>query len=67
MDIMNHTPATIAKAAGLKLVEVAEISGTSVRTLANWHQNKPDRFKAVVLGAAQMKAISDMSRLEFIR
>ena len=48
---MYKTAAKQAKAAGLKsLNEASEISGVSVRTLNDWHKNKPLLFRVVIAG-----------------
>ena len=45
------TPSQQAKAAGLKnLLQVQKITGQSAQTLTNWHRDKPDLFKIVLLG-----------------
>jgi len=46
------TPSQQAKAYGCKsLVEVGRVSGTSPRTLSDWHTTRPLLFKAVCLGS----------------
>ena len=51
---MGHstmTPSQQAKAAGLKnLLQVCELTGQSAQTLTNWHRDKPELFKIVLLG-----------------
>lgn len=43
-----------AKAAGLKsLAQVSDITKQSNQTLINWHKNKPELFRIVLLGCAQ--------------
>jgi hypothetical protein len=45
------TPSQQAKAAGLKnLTQVSEITGVSLNTLTNWHRDKPDLFRIVLIG-----------------
>ena len=45
------TPAQQAKAEGLKsLTQVSQITGVSLNTLTNWHRDKPELFKVVLLG-----------------
>ena len=45
------TPAEQAKAAGLKsLTQVSQITGQSLNTLTNWHRDKPDLYRIVLLG-----------------
>lgn len=45
-----------AKAAGLKsLSEVSEMTKTSLQTLINWYNNKPELFAVVVAGCAALK------------
>jgi hypothetical protein len=46
------TPAKAAKAAGLhSLHHMSQITGTSVTTLHNWFNSKPDFFEVLLLGA----------------
>ena len=51
---MGHstmTPSQQAKAAGLKnLLQVQQLTGQSAQTLTNWHRDKPELFKIVLLG-----------------
>ena len=50
---IKMTPSEQAKAQGFKsLAQVAELSGVNVRTLNNWHKDKPYLFKIVLLGLA---------------
>ena len=52
------TPSEQCKAAGLKsLAELSEITGQSVRTLSNWHKDKPVLFRIVLIGAVVTKAL----------
>ncbi len=45
------TPSEQCKQAGLKsLEEVSKFSGQSVQTLINWHKNKPELFRLLILG-----------------
>lgn len=45
------TPSKAAKAAGLKsLREVQDLTRQSAQTLTNWHRDKPELFKIVLLG-----------------
>jgi len=45
------TPSQQAKAEGLKsLSQVADLSGVKLRTLDNWHKNKPKLFNIVLQG-----------------
>jgi len=54
--INNITPSKAAKGYGLKtLTEITNITGTPVRTLWDWHREKPKLFKAVCLGCIAMK------------
>jgi hypothetical protein len=47
------TPSQQAKAAGLKsLTQVKQITGVSLNTLINWHRDKPELFRIVLLGCA---------------
>tara|TARA_R110002020_G_scaffold67718_1_gene177612 strand:- start:461 stop:709 length:249 start_codon:yes stop_codon:yes gene_type:complete len=54
LDVDRHlrmTPAQQAKAAGLKnLSQVSHITGVSLNTLTNWHRDKPELFRIVLLG-----------------
>ena len=51
------TPSEQCKAAGLKsLAELSEITGQSVRTLSNWHKDKPVLFRIVLIGAVVERA-----------
>jgi len=45
------TPGKAAKEFGLKsLLQVQQITGQSAQTLTNWHRDKPELFKIVILG-----------------
>ena len=45
------TPSQQAKALGLKsLTRVSQITGVSLNTLTNWHRDKPELFRIVLLG-----------------
>jgi hypothetical protein len=45
------TPSQQAKDAGLKsLLQVQQLTGQSAQTLTNWHRDKPELFKIVLLG-----------------
>jgi hypothetical protein len=45
------TPSQQAKEAGLKnLLQVQQLTGQSAQTLTNWHRDKPELFKIVLLG-----------------
>lgn len=45
------TPSETAKEAGLKnLLQVQQLTGQSAQTLTNWHRDKPELFKIVILG-----------------
>ena len=47
------TPSQQAKEAGLKnLLQVQQLTGQSAQTLTNWHRDKPELFKIVLLGCA---------------
>ena len=55
------TPAQQAKSYGLKsLTQVRDLHGTnknghplvSLNTLTNWHRDKPELFKSILIGAA---------------
>jgi hypothetical protein len=48
------TPSQQAKAAGLKsLTQVSDITGVSLNTLTNWHKNKPELFRIVLIGCVE--------------
>ena len=45
------TPSQQAKSVGLKsLTQVSELTGQSLQTLINWHRDRPELFKIVLLG-----------------
>jgi len=45
------TPSQAAKALGCKsLSQVTQLTGVSLQTLSNWHKDKPELFKIVLLG-----------------
>lgn len=49
------TPSQQAKAAGLKnLLQVQTMTGQSAQTLTNWHRDKPELFRIVLLGCVSM-------------
>lgn len=51
------TPSQQCKAAGLKsLDELSEITAVSRFTLRNWHHEKPQLFRAVLVGAVAIRA-----------
>lgn len=51
------TPSQAAKAAGLSSLKlVSEITGVSVQTLGNWHRDKPQLFRTVLIGCAAQQA-----------
>lgn len=46
------SPSQQAKAAGLKsLTQVSNITHVSLNTLGNWHRDKPDLFRVVLVGS----------------
>jgi len=50
------TPSQQAKSVGLdSLAEVSRISSVQQRTLINWHKNKPQLFKVVLVGCVNEK------------
>jgi len=52
------TPSQQAKSVGLKsLTQVSQITSVSLNTLTNWHRDKPELFRIVLLG---VKADLDM-------
>jgi hypothetical protein len=54
------TPAQQAKSVGLKsLTQVHQITGVSLNTLTNWHRDKPELFRIVLLGC-----LSDTNKQE---
>jgi len=45
------TPSQQAKAQGLKsLTQVSDITGVSLQTLSNWHKDKTELFRIVLIG-----------------
>jgi hypothetical protein len=45
------TPSQQAKSAGLKsLTQASKMTGVSLNTLTNWHRDKPELFRIVLLG-----------------
>ena len=49
--VSTRTPAGAAKSSGLKsLTQVSQITGVSLNTLTNWHRDKPELFRIVLLG-----------------
>ena len=45
------TPAQQAKSIGLNsLTQVSQITGVSLNTLTNWHRDKPELFRIVLIG-----------------
>jgi hypothetical protein len=51
---LKLTPSQQAKEAGLKsLLQVQQLTGQSAQTLTNWHRDKPELFKIVLLGCAE--------------
>lgn len=55
----NLTPSQQAKAAGLKnLRQVEELTGQSAQTLTNWHRDKPELFRIVLLGCVSEQSNS---------
>ena len=49
-------PSEMCKAAGLtSLAEFEVLTGTSRRTLINWHKSKQDFFQVLLLGAVAKK------------
>lgn len=45
------TPSKQAKSVGLKsLTQVSNVTGVSLNTLTNWHRDKPELFRIVLLG-----------------
>lgn len=51
------TPSQQAIAIGLKggLKSLSETTKISRQTLGNWHYNRPEAFKALVLGTIEMR------------
>jgi len=48
---LHPTPSRQAKSVGLKsLTQVSQITGVSLNTLTNWHRDKPELFRIVLLG-----------------
>lgn len=51
---MNQTPAKYVKAHGLPSLQyVADKSQTPRDTLARWFTDRPERFKAIMIGVKQ--------------
>ncbi len=51
LGMNSLTPSQQAKEAGLKnLLQVQRLTGQSAQTLTNWHRDKPELFKIVLLG-----------------
>ena len=49
------TPSQQAKEAGLKsLSQIKDLTGVSLQTLTNWHDNKPELFKVVIAGCVSI-------------
>lgn len=45
------TPSQQVKSVGLKsLTQVSQLTGQSLQTLSNWHRDKPELFRIVLLG-----------------
>lgn len=58
------TPAQQAKAAGLKnLSQITQETGVSLQTLTNWHRDKPDLFRVVVIGCVASLGIGKNEKL----
>lgn len=52
------SPSQQAKIMGLKnLKQVSNMTDTSLHTLINWHRDKPELFKIVLLGCLKRKPI----------
>jgi len=50
------TPSQQAKKAGLKnLLQVQQMTCQSAQTLTNWHRDKPELFKIVILGCKTLQ------------
>lgn len=48
---LPSTPSQQTKSVGLKsLTQVSQITGVSLNTLTNWHRDKPELFRIVLLG-----------------
>lgn len=49
------TPSQQAKNSGLKsLNQMSELTGVQVRTLINWHKDKPVLFKIILVGLSNL-------------
>jgi len=58
------TPSQQAKEAGLKnLLQVQQLTGQSAQTLTNWHRDKPELFKIVLLGCVSSLESENLKRL----
>lgn len=57
------TPAEQAKEAGLKdLSQVSRMTKQSRQTLYNWHKNKPELFKIILIGCKAKLSTSCCTR-----
>lgn len=55
LSTVNMTPSQQAKDSGLKsLKQMAELTGVKVRTLINWHKDKPVLFKIILVGLSNL-------------
>ena len=55
------TPAQTAKAVGLhNLSQVSRQTGVSLQTLHNWHKNKPELFRIVLLGCVALQESQEL-------
>lgn len=53
------TPSQQAKSVGLKsLTQVSHITGVSLNTLTNWHRDKPELFRIVLMGCLMQLKIN---------
>ena len=52
---MQQTASKQAKNSGLKsLNQMSELTGVQVRTLINWHKDKPVLFKIILVGLSNL-------------
>lgn len=57
------TPSEHVKRIGLKsLTQVSDMTGVSLQTLTNWHNDKPTLFKVVVIGCAALQMVERVTK-----
>jgi hypothetical protein len=56
VDANSMTASQLAKSHGLRsLAQVSELTGASPQTLNNWHNHKPQLFRVVLMGCAEIQ------------